>query len=362
MANESEKGFEEIRREVIESRNLVIKTDNQLKTLHAELKQVGRRQEEFEKRQWLSSAAAYLAFVGLCIGGVVVITNARTSSAANERERLEKQVKDLQAEISTQKTGEAADGVAERAAVDVYKMMTSLPGDERLKGVDALAKLDQSRLSPLAKLALQDRAIILRQEVGNAMLERGKSAFRRQEYQTAVNELSRFLALKPATDDEIEASYFLGNSYIQLRKYEEGITHLRRFVDGDRRAKGRDFAMLMLMQAYDATSQREKATDTAREALNTYPASEFLNGFRNRLARKNEANAPPGGAAPTGAPPAATPPAAAPANKPAPPAAAAPTGAAAPLAKPAQPLPGSPLLPGARPTPTPAPAGGVTPR
>ena len=65
--------LEELKREVIEGRNLVIKTDNLLKTLHAELKQVGKHQEEFERRQWRSSAVAYgifaaLAGVGRCCG------------------------------------------------------------------------------------------------------------------------------------------------------------------------------------------------------------------------------------------------------------------------------------------------------
>ena len=68
MANPAEskldldKELTDIRREVIESRNLVIKTDNLLKSLHAEVKVVGKRQDEFQKHQWLSSAAAYLAF------------------------------------------------------------------------------------------------------------------------------------------------------------------------------------------------------------------------------------------------------------------------------------------------------------
>lgn len=311
MATELDKGLEEVRREVIESRNLVIKTDNQLKTLHAELKLVGKRQEDFQKRQWISSGVAYLAFVGLCIGGVVAITNARTASATAERERLEKQLKDTQADIDKQKAALAADAAAERTAADVYKMMTTLPGDERLKGIDALAKLDLSRVAPFTRQVLHDRAASLRQEVGSSMLERGKSAFRRQDYATTVSELTRFLALQPNEADAIEASYFLGNALIQVRKPEEAITPLKRFIDGDKRAKGRDFAMLMLMQAYDAANQRDKATEVARDALNAYPASEFNLGFRNRLARKEAA--PAGTAAPAPAAPAPAAPAPAPA-------------------------------------------------
>jgi len=45
---------------VIEARNLVIKTDNLLKNLHAELKQMGRKHEEQEKRHWMDQRHAFI--------------------------------------------------------------------------------------------------------------------------------------------------------------------------------------------------------------------------------------------------------------------------------------------------------------
>ena len=54
-----ERELADIRREVIEGRNLVIRTDNLLKTLHSEVKSFGVRQKEFERKLRLSSAAAY---------------------------------------------------------------------------------------------------------------------------------------------------------------------------------------------------------------------------------------------------------------------------------------------------------------
>jgi TolA-binding protein len=308
MANElSDKALEEIRREVIEGRNLVIKTDNQLKTLHAELKLVGKRQEDFQRRQWISSAVAYAVFAGLCVAGAIAISNARTASAGADRERFEKQVKELTAQIDQLKAADVTLATNERTANDVYKMMSQGQGDERLKGIDALAKTDQSKLSPFARLVLSDRATLLRKEVGAAFLDRGKAAFRRQDYPSTVTELTRFMAMNPVEEDAVEASYFLGNALIQTRKADEAVPHLQRFVAGDKRAKNRDYAMLMLVQALDASGQRDKAAETAREAIATYPSSEFGGSFRSRLSRKADP-AP----APAGAPEAAPAPAAAP--------------------------------------------------
>src|SRR5260370_18684029 len=51
-----------LRKEVIEARNLIIKTDNLLKNLHAEVKKLGDKHEEQENRHWMTSVTAYSAF------------------------------------------------------------------------------------------------------------------------------------------------------------------------------------------------------------------------------------------------------------------------------------------------------------
>ena len=92
---EQNKELSEIRKEVIEARNLVIKTDSLLKNLHAEVKAIGKRHEDLQKKAWISSGVAYAIFAALCVAGAVVVTSARSSNAGAERERLEKTVAEL---------------------------------------------------------------------------------------------------------------------------------------------------------------------------------------------------------------------------------------------------------------------------
>jgi hypothetical protein len=192
------KPFDELKREVIESRNMTIKTDNALKTLHAELKAVSAQQDAFQRRTWFASGTAYLVFSALCVAGVIVVSNTRAAAANAEKERLEKQVAELNHTIDRAKADATAQALAEQGALGVYKQMTTLPGEERLKGIDALAKVDQTKLSPFAKLVLVDRSVSLRKEVGQAILEKGKAAFRKQDYAEATTQLSRFSIDGPA--------------------------------------------------------------------------------------------------------------------------------------------------------------------
>jgi tetratricopeptide (TPR) repeat protein len=302
---EVEKELTEIRKEVIEARNLVIKTDNLLKNLHAEVKAVGKRHEDFQRRQWISSGVAYALFAVLAVGGAVMVGNARTSTADAERERLEKSVAGLTEQLDKQRQELAANQTAQRAAADVYKLMTTLPGDERLKGIDALVKLDTTRLGVLERQALNDRAELLRKEIGEAAFERGKAAFRRNEMKAAVEDLSRFMAMNPSEADALDASFFLGAAYNSVGQHDKAVPLLARFVEGDRKSKTRDYAMVLLSHSYQETNQLDKALATIRDAIGNYPASQYLGAMKARLnSAKRQAGGPEAAAMPAPAVPA----------------------------------------------------------
>ncbi len=302
----------DLKREVIESRNLVIKTDNLLKNLHAELKSVGKRQEDFQRKTWFSSGVAYAIFAALCVAGALGISSARVAAAGADKDRYEKTIADLTTQLDKQKQDLAASQAASRQATDVFRMMTQLPGDERLKGVDAFAKMDLSKLSSLERQALLDKAENLRVEIGQTAFERGKAAFRRNDMRAVSTELTRFLAMNPSKDDALDASFFLGVAQNQLREYDKAAATLSSFVEGNKKSRSRDYAMLLLAHSYEQTGQLQKAVDTARDALGTYPNSEFASQLRGRLATARRAmNASGGPTLPAPAPAAATAPAAA---------------------------------------------------
>ena len=103
-----ERDFSDLRREVIESRNLVIKTDNLLKNLHAELKQMGRKQEQFEKRHMATSVAAYILFAAIATLGAFTFARSEIRGAREEAAANEGKVKQLTQEVETLRRGDAS--------------------------------------------------------------------------------------------------------------------------------------------------------------------------------------------------------------------------------------------------------------
>ncbi|WNG36377.1 hypothetical protein F0U61_23895 [Archangium violaceum] len=317
---EQNKELSEIRKEVIEARNLVIKTDSLLKNLHAEVKAIGKRHEDLQKRQWISSGVAYAIFAALCVAGAVVVTSARSSSAGAERERLEKAVAELTTQLDKARAEQTASQSAQRSAAEVFRLMTTLPGDERLKGVDELVKLDTSKLTQLERHALNDKAAQLRREIGDAAFERGKAAFRRNDMKSTIEEIKRFVAMNPPQEQLLDASFFLGVAYNMEKKHDLAVPQLARFVESDKKAKNRDYAMLLLAQSYQETGELDKAIQTVMDGVAQHPASEFIPQFRGRLATARRLKSGGTEAAPAAVPAAgpAAAPAAVPASAPAP--------------------------------------------
>ena len=63
MVHEVDEELREIKREIIESRGLVIKTNNLTNALSADIKSIAKRQQQYERRLSWNSATAYIVFV-----------------------------------------------------------------------------------------------------------------------------------------------------------------------------------------------------------------------------------------------------------------------------------------------------------
>src|SRR5215210_2278415 len=92
----------EIKREIVESRGLIIKTNNLTNALAADLKSISKRQLGFERRAFWNSAGANLLFVVVVIGVVKLAWDARidsvtaeTSGAKGKVQKLEKDVEEM---------------------------------------------------------------------------------------------------------------------------------------------------------------------------------------------------------------------------------------------------------------------------
>src|SRR5215468_11279070 len=89
----------DIKREIVESRGLIIKTNNLTNALAADLKSISKRQIGFERRAFWNSAGANLLFVVVVIGVVKLAWDARVDAVTAETSGTKQKIGKLEKEI-----------------------------------------------------------------------------------------------------------------------------------------------------------------------------------------------------------------------------------------------------------------------
>ena len=149
----------DLRKEVVEARNLIIKNDNLLKNLHAELKQMGRKQEMFEKRHMMTSVAAYILFATIATIGAFTFARSEIRGAREEAIANEGRAKQLTQEVEAMRRAESARRDASEKAARAYELLGSeKEGPGQTLAMDQALHLDRQLLSRLEGKALDDSA------------------------------------------------------------------------------------------------------------------------------------------------------------------------------------------------------------
>src|SRR5262249_61825553 len=87
VMHEIDEELREIKREIIESRGLVIKTNNLTNALSADIKSIAKRQQTYERRLSWNSATAYIVFVVVVFAALKLAWDARIDQIKAETEQ-----------------------------------------------------------------------------------------------------------------------------------------------------------------------------------------------------------------------------------------------------------------------------------
>jgi len=82
MMDEFDEELRELKREIIETRGLIIRTNNLTNALSADLKSIAKRQQGYERRLVWNSASAYIVFVIVVFVALKLAWDARVDASA----------------------------------------------------------------------------------------------------------------------------------------------------------------------------------------------------------------------------------------------------------------------------------------
>lgn len=262
----------EIKREIIESRGLVIKTNNLTNALSADIKSIAKRQQTYERRISWNSATAYIVFVVVVFAALKFAVDARFDgieakykhlSAENER------LKKFEQEVDQRDKDRRAH---EDAVAQIYDLSRQGKKVELVKAYDRLKERPLSKTEQMAFADLVERA---KNDLSASFYQQGLENARLQRWQEAVNNFEQSLSFKDDTPLTPSVRLAQAQAYRKLKKCQTAIPILQQLSEQRVDLEVIDDALYTLAGCQMDVEAWNEAKNTWRTLLRKFPETSF---------------------------------------------------------------------------------------
>jgi len=274
--------LEEIKREIVESRSLTIKTNNLVNGLSADIHGIGKRQQGYERNLKFSSVGFYGLVVGLVLLGAKVVIDARVDAEQAVAKELRANLERSEKELKLAEAREETRTLAERRAMEFQDLVTSQNRVEALKRWPEVTKLALTR----AERVNFERAVErFRNEMSVIAYNTGLDHIRAERWHEAEKALRSSLENKEDAPHADEARYQLARALRTLGRQREAISLLLDLSEGSTSNEVTDDATLLLGQAQMDIEAWNDAKNTLRNFVRRFPNSPLRFTARDELAK-----------------------------------------------------------------------------
>jgi TolA-binding protein len=262
----------EIKREIIESRGLVIKTNNLANALSADIKSIAKRQQGYERRIAWTSATAYVVFVVVVLAALKVALDTRFDSFETTTKHLQNESARMAQELETARQREAERQAAELEAAKFYDLVKQGKRADLIKGWESM------RTKPLSKAEgqfLADAVDKARSEQAALLYVQGVDSAHLQRWQEAATAFEDSLRYAENSAVAPQARLQLASAYRKLRKQRDAIPLLEQLADSSTDKDAQDDALELLAWCQTEIESYDDAKNTWRSLLRRFPDSHF---------------------------------------------------------------------------------------
>lgn len=272
MVHEVDEELREIKREIIESRGLVIKTNNLTNALSADVKSIAKRQQTYERRLTWNSATAYVVFVVVVFAALKLAWDARvdqikaeTEQRAQDIERLRKEARD------TQKRDEDR-ARAESRAAQFYELVRQ---GKRAELVEQWEAMKKEPLSKAESAMFADAVERARNELATQLYQQGMDKVRVQRWQEAANAFEESMRIKEDAANGPSVRLGLAEAYRHLNRQKDAIPILTSLAENPVDKEVHDDALALLAWCQMDVQAWNDAKNTWRALIRRFPESRF---------------------------------------------------------------------------------------
>ena len=274
--------LEEIKREIVESRSLTIKTNNLVNALSADVKSIARRQQGYERRFFVNSATAYVVTVAVLVVALKFAWDAKLESVRAEGKENRARVEQLEKELKILLGREEATTKGARAAAEFYDLITQNKRRQILEKYPEVSKLPLTKTERAVFDAAVDRA---RDELSLMAYQTGLDHAHMQRWQEAQNSYDESLRYKPNSTHAPQVIYNLSIALRALGQQRVAIPQLQQLSEASVDRDVMDDATLLLAELQTDVQAWNEAKATLRSFLRRFPKSPLNLDARAKLAQ-----------------------------------------------------------------------------
>lgn len=274
----------EIKTEIIESRGLIIKTNNLTNSLAADIKSIAKRQASYESRFNWNSAVAYVLFATLSFVGLKLWSDVRINEIESEKADLAKEVEQLRHDLGEETRRAQRREQAEIKAAAFYELIRKRELARVVEGYEAIR---QEQLSDAEAAFFRDTEDRFRLELSIQAYQKGLGLLRTGRYAEAAESLIESTQLKQETSHAAAVKFHLATAYWHLGRNGEAAILAQEVIDQNQDRDLQPDAAWLLSRCAEDMDRIDDARSALRLLLRRWPRSALVPEARKKLAELN---------------------------------------------------------------------------
>jgi len=263
----------EIKREIIESRGLVIKTNNLTNALSADLKSIAKRQQSYERRISWNSATAYVVFVLVVFTALKFAWDARVDFVTAEMQQKTAENDRLRKETREAQRKDEDQARSEMKAQAFYELVRQ---GKRVEIVEAFENLKNEPIAKTELAVFADAVDKAKNELAAQSYQLGQEKARVQRWQETATAFEDSLRFKEDSAVAIPAKLGLADAYRHLNRQRDAIPLLTQLTESTYVDKElQDDALYTLAYCEMEIQAWNDAKNAWRSLIRRFPESHF---------------------------------------------------------------------------------------
>jgi TolA-binding protein len=281
---EADDEIREIKTEIIESRGLIIKTNNLTNSLASDIKSIAKRQAGYERRFNWNSAVAYVLFAMLSFVGLKLWSDVRINEIDSEKNDLTREVKELRHDLAEEIRRVEQREQAEGKAAAYYNLIRQ---KDFQRVVEGYGDIQKEALSKAEAEFFHDTQERYRLELSMQAYQNGVNLMGTSRYAEAAEAFRESMRYKEEASHMPSVRFYLAKALRALGRPGEAEVLAKTVLDQNIDKDLQDDAALLLGLCAEDLGRIDDARNELRALVRKWPRSLLVPDALKKLSELN---------------------------------------------------------------------------